>query len=65
MHIAPGLGYGCRVPDPRDDSPDRGDEAETSTEETSETPETPRTDAAGHRVVERGDAVTGPRRRWG
>lgn len=53
------------MPDPRDDSPDRGDEAETSTEETSETPETPRTDAAGHRVVERGDAVTGPRRRWG
>ena len=65
LHIAPGPGYGCRVPDPRDDSPARGEDAETSTEETSETPETPRTDAAGHRTVDRSDAATGPRRRWG
>ena len=65
LHIAPGPGYGCRVPNPRDDSPDRGEDAETSTEEAPTPPETPRTDAKGHRVVERGDAVTGPRRRWG
>jgi len=65
LHIAPSSGYGCRVPDPRDDSPDRGEDAETSTEETSEAPETPRTDAAGHRTVDRSDADTGPRGRWG
>ena len=65
LHIAPGPGYGCRVPDPRDDSPDRGEDAETSTEEAPTPPETPRTDAAGHRTVDRSDAATGPRRRWG
>ncbi len=51
--------------DPRDDSPDRGEDAETSTEEAPTPPETPRTDAEGHRVVDREDAVTAPRRRWG
>ena len=65
LHIAPGSGYGCGVPDPRDDSPARGKDAETSTEEASEAPETPRTDAAGHRTVDRSDADTGPRERWG
>ncbi len=51
--------------DPRDDSPDRGEGVETSTEEAPTPPETPRTDAEGHRVVERVDADTAPRRRWG